>query len=305
MIINANTLDGLFRNLRAEFQAAYGQASPTWMRVASRLTSTTRREDHRWFSRWPKMRVWTGERQVRALAAHGYNVENQKFESTIAVRREDLEDDILGIYQMQASQAGVAAAEWPDILVYAALEDGEAGLCHDGQPYFSENHPLDSGDEFSNIVSGAALDASSLAAAQASLGAARTRLMEMPDEQGEPMGLMADLLVVAPKLEDTAKILSMADRLGGDDPNPYKGIGVHVSPRLGRTDAKKDYWYVMDSTGTLKPLIFQERSAPQFDSLVNPSQSDSVFDRDEYRYGVRARGAAAYGPPQCAVLGKP
>lgn len=301
MIINQAALDGLFRNLRAEFQAAYNdQSAPaTWPMIASRLASSTAREDHRWFGRWPKMRKWVGERHVRALSAHGYNVANEKFESNIRVRREDLEDDILGVYQMQANGSGVAAREWPDILVYAALEDGEEGLCHDGQPFFSDSHPLDSGDTFDNIVA-APLQADSLANAQASLGAARTRLMKMPDEEGEPMGLTPNLLVVPPALEDVAKILSMADRLGGDDPNPYKGIGTHVTPRL-KSDTK---WYVMDTRGGLKPMIFQERSAPEFAALMNASQSDSVFDRDEYRYGVRARGAAAYGLPQCAVLGK-
>ena len=301
MIINQAALDGLFRNLRAEFQSAYGAASPTWGQIASRLSSSTSREDHRWFSRWPKMRQWVSERHISALAAHGYNVRNEKFETTIAVNRDDLEDDILGIYQMQANGAGVAAAEWPDILVYSALEDGETGLCHDEKPFFSDAHPLDNGETFDNLLSGQALQADSLANAKASLGAARTMLMTMPDEEGEPMGLMANLLVVPPALEDTAKILSMSDRLGGDDPNPYKGISVHVSPRL--KSATK--WYVMDTTGSLKPLIFQERSAPQFDSLMNPESTERVFLRDEYLYGVRARGAAAYGLPQCAVLGKP
>ena len=302
MIINQAALDGLFRNLRAEYQQAYNkQAKPTWMKIASRLASGTAREDHRWFSRWPKMRQWDSERRISALAAHGYNVRNEKYESTIAVSRDNLEDDIIGVYQMQANQAGVAAGEWPDILVYSALEDGEAGLCHDGQPFFSEAHPLDNGDTFDNLLSGQALQADSLANAQASLGAARTMLMTMPDEEGEPMGLTANLLVVPPALEDTAKILSMSDRLGGDDPNPYKGIEVHVSPRL--KSATK--WYVMDVTGSLKPLIFQERLAPEFDSLMNPETTERVFLRDEYLYGVRARGAAAYALPQCAVLGKP
>ena len=303
MIINQATLDGLFRNLRAEFQAAYNdpQAPPTWPMIASRMTSSTAREDHRWFSRWPKMRKWESERRISALAAHGYNVLNEKFETTIAVNRDNLEDDILGIYQAQANQAGVSAREWPDILVYSALEDGEESLCHDGEPFFDNAHPLDNGNTFDNLLAGVTLQADSLANAQASLGKARTMLMTMPDEEGEPMGLMANLLVVPPALEDTAKILSMSDRLGGDDPNPYKGIEVHVSPRL--KSATK--WYVMDAKGSLKPLIFQERSAPEFDSLTNAAATERVFLRDEYLYGVRARGAAAYGLPQCAVLGKP
>lgn len=300
MIINQAALDGLFRMLRAEFQAAYDKAAePTWPRIATRLASSTAREDHRWFARWPKMREWVAERSAKSLAAHAYNVENRKFESTVRVRRDHLEDDIIGIYAAQANASGVAAREWPDILVYEALEAGETAKCHDGEPFFDEAHPLDSGDTFSNIIV-APLAADSLANARASLGAARTRLMTMKDEEGEPMGLMADLLVVPPALEDVAKILSMSDRLGGDDPNPYKGIGVHMSPRL----KSATNYYVLDTGGSLKPLIFQERSAPEFEALVNASQSDSVFDRDEYKYGVRARGAAAYGLPQCAVLGK-
>lgn len=300
MIINRASLDGLFRNLRAEFQSAYGQAAVTWTAIATLMQSSTAREDYRWFDRFPVMREWVGERTVRSLAAHGYNVANLKHEATIAVERDDIEDDILGIYQTQAQGAGIAAAEWPDKLVYAALEAGEKAKCHDGKPFFSKTHPLRKvKGGFSNIVE-AALAADSLANAQASLGKARTALMEMKDEEGEPMGGMATLLLVPPALEDTARILSMADRLGGDDPNPYKGIKVEVSPRL----KSPTNWYVANTATPLNPLIFQQRSAPEFDSLMDPESADSVFLRDQYLFGVRARGAAAYGLPQCMVLGK-
>jgi len=300
MIVNAAALDGIFRNLRAEFQNAYKSAAVTWMDIATRLPSSTGREDHRWFHRWPKMREWVGERTVRSLVAHGYNVPNRKFEATVQVLRDDIEDDILGIYGMQAKGAGVSAKEWPDKLVYEALENGESNKCHDEKAFFASDHPLQEGDAFSNIVA-QALDVSTLAAARASFGAARTRLMKMQDEEGEPMGLMATLLVVPPALHDNAMVLSMSDKLGGDDPNPYKGIKVLCTPRL-KSDTK---WYVADTHGPLKPLIFQDRVQPQFDSLTDASSSDTVFLRDEFLFGVRARGAAAYGLPQCMVLGKP
>ena len=299
MIVNRAALDGLFRNLRAEFQAAYMAAETTYGAISSHMQASTSREDYRWFHRWPKMREWLGERTVRSLVAHGYNVPNLKFEASVAVSRDDLEDDILGIYKMQASGAGIAAREWPDILVYKALENGEGGLCHDGKPYFAADHPLAEGADYTNIVN-QALQADSLANAKASLGTARTALMQMLDEEGEPMGTMATLLLVPPALEDTGRILSMSDRLGGDDPNPYKGIKLQVSPRL--KSATK--WYVMDTRGPLMPLIFQERVRPEFQSLMDPESTERVFMRDEYLYGVRSRGAAAYGLPQCCVLGK-
>ncbi|MCA9530482.1 MAG: Mu-like prophage major head subunit gpT family protein [Myxococcales bacterium] len=52
--------------------------------------------------------------------------------------------------------------------------------------------------------------------------------------------------------------------------------------------------YLFDTSRPLKPLIFQQRQAPQFAQQVRPD-SDGVFMRDEYLYGVKARGNAGFG----------
>lgn len=54
-------------------------------------------------------------------------------------------------------------------------------------------------------------------------------------------------------------------------------------------------WYLLDTSRPLKPFIFQERMAPEFESKTDPSQSDTVFTKNQYQYGIYARNNTGYG----------
>ena len=62
-------------------------------------------------------------------------------------------------------------------------------------------------------------------------------------------------------------------------------------------------WYLLDTSRTLKPLIFQERKKPQFVSLDNVDD-ENVFFRKEYIYGVDNRCAVGFGFWQMAFGSK-
>lgn len=68
------------------------------------------------------------------------------------------------------------------------------------------------------------------------------------------------------------------------------------------TDNDVPTWYVVDDTKTLKPLIFQERTAPEFETKFDPSKSDKVFMEDVYLYGSRRRCNAGFGLWQLAHM---
>lgn len=53
-------------------------------------------------------------------------------------------------------------------------------------------------------------------------------------------------------------------------------------------------WYLLDTSRAVKPLIWQEREAYEFQALTAHSDSH-VFLNDEYLYGVRARVNAGFG----------
>ena len=61
------------------------------------------------------------------------------------------------------------------------------------------------------------------------------------------------------------------------------------------TDATAKTFYLLDTTNTIKPFIWQERTAPEIETKFDPSKSDTVFMEDEYLWGCRARGAAGFG----------
>ena len=98
-------------------------------------------ETYTWLNQIPGMRLWVGERNIKRLEQEAYTLTNQKYEDTVAVEREAIEDDQIGTYKMAVS--GMAgAAEHPDELVFRALKQGFENPCFDGQNYFDEDHPV-------------------------------------------------------------------------------------------------------------------------------------------------------------------
>lgn len=60
------------------------------------------------------------------------------------------------------------------------------------------------------------------------------------------------------------------------------------------------WWYLLDTTRAVKPMIFQNRRRFQFVSKLDPNTSDRVWLRNEYSYGVDGRCNAGFGLWQLA-----
>jgi phage major head subunit gpT-like protein len=62
-------------------------------------------------------------------------------------------------------------------------------------------------------------------------------------------------------------------------------------------------WFLLSLNGSLKPLILQQRTTPEFDEITD-TKNESVFMKDRYLYGIRYRGSFGYGLWQQAVASK-
>lgn len=62
-------------------------------------------------------------------------------------------------------------------------------------------------------------------------------------------------------------------------------------------------WFLLDCSRVLKPLIFQERTKPEFTQLTDP-KNEQVFNTDTYRFGVRYRCNVGFGFWQLAYMSK-
>ncbi|MCF8719217.1 Mu-like prophage major head subunit gpT family protein [Nitrospina gracilis] len=297
MLVNKSTLTAVFINLKTTFNKAFDAAPVIWDKIAMKVTSTGKSNEYNWLERFPKMREWIGDKHIKNMIAHANSVINKDYEATVGVDRNDIEDDQLGIYGPMAQEAGFSAKQWPDEIVIPLLNDGFTSLCWDGQNFFDTDHPLgdDAGTLYSNKGT-AALKFDTLANAQASFGAGRTAIRKMKDYEGRALNLNPDKLMVPPALEDTANALMKNDRLEDGKPNPYKNSAeVVVDGRLTSDTA----WFLLVTNRPVKPFIFQERKAPVFVQQTT-MESDDVFNKREYKYGVESRGAAAYALPQLA-----
>lgn len=289
MIINAATLKAIFVNLKTTFNNAFDAAPSQWQKIAMLVPSTARSNDYKWLSAFPRMQKWIGEKAVKALSAFGYSITNDDWETTVEVDRNDIDDDNLGIYAPQAQMAGFSAKQLPDEIVFDLVNKAFNSLCYDGQYFFDVDHPV--ADASVSNKGTKKLSAASQAAAQASYGVARTAMKKFKDDEGRPLNITPNVLLVPPALEDIGRALLSNDRLDDGKTNPYKGTAeLVVVPWLTSDDA----WFLLDTTKPVKPFIYQERKKPVFVQQTDP-QADDVFNRRKYKFGAEARAAGGYG----------
>jgi phage major head subunit gpT-like protein len=189
MLVNNASLQSIFTGYKTLFQQAFDGTAPQWGKVATAVPSTAKKETYAWLGSMPRLREWLGDRAIQKLMAHGYTIANRKFELTVEVGRDDIEDDAYGVYAPLVSELGRAAAVHPDELIFGLLASGFTEKCYDGQPFFSAAHKDDKTTQ-SNLGTAAL----SLAA----YAAARTQIMTLKDAHGKPLGLLPNLLVVPP-----------------------------------------------------------------------------------------------------------
>lgn len=142
MIISRHTLNDLRTGFKASYQIGFDGAQSQWARIATRVPSATAAEKYAWLGAFPNMREWLGERVYKNLSEHGYTITNRKFEMTVAVPKDSIEDDQHGIYGPMMQEMGRSAAVHPDQLVFGLLKAGFVTNCYDGQYFFDTDHPV-------------------------------------------------------------------------------------------------------------------------------------------------------------------
>lgn len=142
MLITPQSMRSLYTGFSAAFSGGFAGVAPSYARVATTVPSTTRSNEYGWLGQIPRVREWIGDRVINNLTAHGYTLRNKPFELTVGVKRDDIEDDNVGIYAPLFTELGRAAASFPDELVWPTLAAGFTTACYDGQYFFDTDHPV-------------------------------------------------------------------------------------------------------------------------------------------------------------------
>ena len=142
MIINSQSLDLVEKGFKTVYTEAFLEADTNWDKVAMTVPSSGRDETYGWMGQFPQFREWIGPRHVNGLEAHSFTIVNKDFESTVAVPRNHILDDRLGVFKPAFSQMGYLARQHPEELIMGLLANGFSTTCYDGQNYFDTDHPV-------------------------------------------------------------------------------------------------------------------------------------------------------------------
>ncbi|MDR3247166.1 MAG: Mu-like prophage major head subunit gpT family protein, partial [Treponema sp.] len=144
MIITNATLTALRTMVRGEFatQMAALEANALHNSLATVITSTTAQNTYGWLGQFPQMREWIGDRVIKNIKEASYTIVNRLFESTLGVKRTDIEDDNLGIYRPLIAAMVKESLDFLDRNISSLLSGGFASLCYDGQNFFDVDHPV-------------------------------------------------------------------------------------------------------------------------------------------------------------------
>lgn len=289
MLITTASIAALDKGFSKVYRTAY-DSTPEWGdRVATTINSKHGTEVHGWMQRILKMRRWDGPRLIHNLNTHEYTLTNKTYENTVGVGVNEIEDDSLGVYEPIFSEMGRQSRKWKDQLLKDALQNGTTNTSFDGVAFFASTHPLDPAGNQSNNFTSSALTA-------ANYDTVRSAMMGYTGEDGEPLGVTPNLLVVPPQLEREAREILNADMIANGAgtagiSNVLKGSAdLLVIPELAN---EATTWYLMDTTKGIKPLVFQLRQAPTMASRTSITD-DNVFNRDQFEWGVKARGTEGY-----------
>lgn len=110
--------------------------------IATEVPSSSSSNTYPWLGNVPMLREWIGDRQIDALATHSYEIKNKKFEKTLGIPLDALEDDEYGTYMPLYQMLGDNANKHPDLLCFSLLKDGFTTPCYDKQNFFDTDHPV-------------------------------------------------------------------------------------------------------------------------------------------------------------------
>lgn len=300
--------DLLIPGLKTEFELAYRAQTQDSIadQIATVVNTSMPVQKYGWLGATPPMREFIDERRPTGLSSHTVTIEDKVFESSIAVDRRALEDDQLGLIRLRIQDLAGRVAQHRHQIVVQALANGAAATCYDGTAFFGTTHP---------VVGGTAANKTSSALSNSALSDAVTAMMVYADEQGVPLGITPDTLVVGPslmwdasELVESPVVVWKPTTSTGRAATPYKNVlqgrlKLIVSPFLAGNDANK--WFLLDTKRAIKGVILQQREdvPVEFSAIDASSGSESAFLRDRYMYGVRARYNVGYGLWQAAFMG--
>lgn len=293
MLLTKPNIQSLQTSFSQRFRSAYRDAPTFFQNFSTTIPSNTRTNTYGWMQRLLAMREWDGPRIIQNLKTHAYSLENKSYEATVAVASDDIKDDMLGVYNPRMEELGRVGKHLPDQLILEALRAGDTENGFDDQAFFSTGHTLD--------PAGGQDNTGTEIFSQANWAAIRAERASYTGEDGRPLKVVSNLVVIPPQFELVAKqifVAEIAPQIQGSS------AGIGGGTNMTRGEARylvlpelqpADGWFVFDTTAPIQAMIWQLRESVKLVSRTSVTD-DNVFWQKEFVWGLDGRGRAGYGP---------
>ena len=290
----------LEKALRTEFMKSFdnGENPADVMPMIMETQSSSSSEKYGWLGNVTQLSEWKDSRKLTGLLDFDYSIPNKHYEGSLQVDRDDIEDDQYGAIKVRIQDLSKRAKTHPRKLFFELLVAGEVGLCFDGLPFFSNSHVYETGGSTQDNLHTGTKVGTYPTAAELSLDfkLARAIMEQFVDEHGEPFneGELEYMIVASPNLKGILDEVFGADLISSTT-NTLKGASKYMtSARLSGAD-----WYIIETSGAIKPFVKQNRQEVRFDALE--ATSENGFMHKTYKYGVDYRIGFGYGLWQKAI----
>jgi len=289
MIVNALSLSALNVQVNKTFQDALAELTPLIDKIASRVPSATTSNNYPLGGLTGAMRQWLGDRQVQNLVAYVESVTNLKYEQTLGVPKEDIEDDQVGWITAVVQQMAREGTQHPwRTAITELMTNGFSTdyLKQDGMAFFSATHTW-AGSKYTTAQDNLTDEVLDEAAVYTGL----QFFDEVKGPNGNILGYEPDVFLAAADMRSTVEQLFFQTVQSTGESNPLFGRFTRENVIIGH-GIPDGYWAMLCCNAPVKPVVFQERRKFSMTSMTNLTD-ENVFKRDEFEWGTDYRGAVA------------
>ncbi len=280
MITRSDIANRLTYGVRAGFLSGQEEYVPSYPAVAMETESDGKDEVYADLLAVPMPRVFVDEVTPRGFGEVALTITNTKFELTIKIDHDAINDDRVGDVDTTAREAGQRFPQHKDKLVFQALNGGDGttyGKCYDGLSFFHASHADGKGSY--NTAQSNKGDLGALT--NQNFNTAWVNANNFLDSEGEVTPYTYDLLLVSPALNDAAS--QICDNVEKADTanrakNPYSGKVRYMVSKYFDTTA----WVLIASGEVRKPIILQIRQQPEFTTW-----DDELIEARYYKWVAR------------------
>jgi len=292
MDINRANMQALFTGYNRIFLDAFqSYVDTTYAQFVGEVNAGTSQIDMPMLEQLTGMREWVDVREIKNLKSDKLTIKARFFEDTVAVKREDVEDDQYGLYNSLFQTMAQNAANLPNDITNELLAAAASAKWMDGAAFFGTTRKY--GKETINNKGTSALTYDSFNTAYDTMRAYK-------GHGGKSLGVKPNLLLHGPSLRttvaDVIKAPIRAVTVGNAAvtmPNPNANLVTPIEVD-GITNSD---WFLLDARKPFKPIIMFMRKRPNRLIRLDREEDENVFMNRQFIYGTDGRAEVAFAMP--------